>query len=463
VNASLSYTLIDGLENLVLTGTSGLSGTGNAAANQITGNSGANALQGLAGNDSLDGGNGNDTLDGGQGADTMSGGTGNDTFLVDDVLDVLIEASVGGTDTVVTSMAYVLLSEFENLTLTGSGDVAGTGNELSNVITGTTGANLLSGLAGNDTIAGGSGNDTLDGGAGHDSLVGGDGNDTFILDSANDRISETSTGGYDVVQANFSFSLTSYFEELVLTGTDAINGTGNSASNTITGNGAANLLDGGSSGNDTLIGNGGDDTLIGDSGADSLVGGEGNDLYVVDSGSDVVVELADQGIDTVQSSVSIVLGDNLENLIFTGSLAASGTGNTADNRLTGNTSGNTLNGLGGNDSLTGAAGNDNLTGGAGADQFIYTTGSQGVDTITDFNALDGGLAEGDLLVFSGLLTGTFGYRGAAAFTGGGNTEARIQGNQVQMDFNGDAISDLSITLTGLTNAAQLAASDFLFV
>ena len=84
--------------------------------------------------------------------------------------------------------------------------------------------------------------------------------------------------------------------------------------------------------------------------------------------------------------------------------------------------------------------------------------------ISDFNELDGGGEEGDVLRFDGLRVGTFVYMGTGAFSGGSdNSEARIAGNQVLFDANGDGTADITITLTGLTAASQLAASDFVFV
>jgi chitinase len=115
------------------------------------------------------------------------------------------------------------------------------------------------------------------------------------------------------------------------------------------------------------------------------------------------------------------------------------------------------------DAIFGLGGSDILTGGGGADRFHFTPGEAGIDTITDFNALDGGAAEGDRLVVQAPVLGRFAYRGDAAFTGGSdNSEARIMGDEVLIDVDGDAAADITITLAGLTSARQLTESDFLF-
>ncbi|MFM6342705.1 MAG: bluetail domain-containing putative surface protein, partial [Dolichospermum sp.] len=81
LTASVTTTLPANVENLTLTGTAAINGTGNAANNVITGNSGNNTLSGGAGNDTLNGGAGNDTLNGGAGADILTGGVGSDIFV----------------------------------------------------------------------------------------------------------------------------------------------------------------------------------------------------------------------------------------------------------------------------------------------------------------------------------------------------------------------------------------------
>ncbi|MBI3896877.1 MAG: putative Ig domain-containing protein [Gammaproteobacteria bacterium] len=352
---------------------------GTSGDDALTGTSGNDELRGLAGNDTLTGNAGDDLLDGGTGVDSMTGGSGNDTYIVDDAGDIVTEGSSGGTDTVQASVTYTLTTNVENLTLTGTNAINGTGNTLANVITGNSANNSLSGSSGNDTLYGMGGDDSLNGGTGNDTMIGGIGNDTYTVDSTSDIVTENAGEGTDKVNSSVTYTLTNDVENLTLTGSTAINGTGNALDNILTGNSA----------NNTLTGNAGNDTLDGGNGSDTMTGGTGNDTYVVTSTGDIVTENANEGIDTVQSSITYTLGTNLENLTLTGATAVNGTGNALDNILTGNTANNTLTGNAGNDTLDGKTGSDTLKGGTGDDTYIVdSTGdivtelaNEGTDTV----------------------------------------------------------------------------------
>ncbi len=357
VQTYIDLTLGTNLENLTLVGTVAVSGNGNDANNVLTGNALANILQG---------GLGNDSLNGGAGADTLVGGVGDDSYTVDNAADAVVELAGEGTDTVNSSVSYALAANVEKLTLTGSAAIDCTGNELDNLLTGNAAAN---------TLFGGTGNDSLNGGAGADILVGGIGNDTYMVDSTADVVVELAGEGTDLVNSSVTYALADNVENLTLTGSAAIGGTGNDLDNVLTGNSTINALSGGA-GNDWLDGKGG---------ADVLSGGSGNDIYVVDSAGDSIVELANDGSDTVQASVSHTLAAQVENLILMGSSGLTGTGNALDNVLTGNAGNNTLTGNEGNDTLDGKAGNDGLVGGTGNDTYVLGRG-YGVDTVRENDA-----------------------------------------------------------------------------
>ncbi|MCX7073298.1 MAG: hypothetical protein NTZ70_00560 [Methylococcales bacterium] len=166
----------------------------------------------------------------------------------------------------------------------------------------------------------------------------------------------------------------------------------------------------GTAGNDSITGTDGDDTLDGGVGKDRLTGGDGDDIYIVDNKGDKVIEELDAGTDTVLSSITYILGNNLENLELLGVSKINATGNALDNELLGNDGNNILNGMVGDDFLIGGKGSDKLTGGKGADTFMFRMDdffpadengdyifNKSVDTITDFN-----LKDGDTLNFDGL-------------------------------------------------------------
>lgn len=387
-------------------GDDNIAGTNNA--DEIHLLAGNDRYRGLDGADTIYGEAGNDWLDGGAGADQMLGGTGDDIFIVDTTGDRVVERSNQGIDTVVSSVTYTLGANVENLELTGTANVNGTGNTLANVIMGNSGANKLIGASGIDTlsyaasmaavmvtlldgnanaiVSGGdatgdlasgfenvtgsafadvlTGNNlanVLNGGLGADAMTGGRGNDIYIVDDAADQVIEVAGGGTDKVQSSVSHTLAANVENLDLIGAGDTSGVGNILLNTILGNAGNNLLDGGV-----------------DSLADRLKGGLGNDVYIIRDTKDALTELSNQGTDTVRSSVTFTLKTNFENLELQGSNAIDGKGNSASNVVVGNSGANILNGMGGSDVMTG---------GGGADQFAFTTtlnGVSNVDTITDF-------------------------------------------------------------------------------
>jgi Ca2+-binding RTX toxin-like protein len=360
VRSSVSYGLDENVENLILTGAAALNGTGNGGNNVLTGNSAANALDGGAGDDMLLGGNGNDTmlggtgndrLEGGTGSDAMTGGAGNDTYVVDVASDTLTEVANEGTDTVESSITYTLGPNVENLTLTGSANINGTGNALDN---------SLIGNIGNNSLAGGAGNDRLDGGTGIDAMAGGTGDDIYVVDTVADTVSESSNQGTDTVQSSITYALGSNVENLRLLGTANIKGTGNSLSNALTGNSGNNQLEGGS-GNDTVDGGDGNDSLLGGSGNDMLLGGLGNDTLTAGSGNDILA--GGEGTDMLD-------------------------GGSGDDQLLGGTGTDSLSGGSGADQFTGGTGNDQLTGGSGNDLYNFSRGD-GQDTIIDQDPFSG--------------------------------------------------------------------------
>jgi len=255
---------------LVLGDSTNNSLTGTSFQDVIYGGAGNDSLSGIDGNDELQGGTGNDSLNGGGGNDTMIGGAGDDTYYLAG-LDILIEGLNEGNDTVISAETYILPSNIENLKLTGSTNINGTGNNLNN---------LLSGNSGNNSLTGGAGNDSIDGGPGNDSLSGGAGDDIYIVDSSTDLITEAAGAGTDTVKAKVSFSLAAIanVENITLTGSANIDGTANSLNNLLIGNSGNNSLSGGE-GNDTIIGGAGNDSLDGGAGADSLTGGIGADTF----------------------------------------------------------------------------------------------------------------------------------------------------------------------------------------
>jgi serralysin len=451
---------------------------GNAVANLLRGGAGNDALLGLLGADRLEGGDGDDLLTGGAGADALCGDAGIDTACYDAAATVSLDGSILATGEALGD-TFLLV---ENL-LGSSGADRLRGDAGANVLMGEGGDDLLDGMAGADTLLGGDGNDRLDGGSGSDRMEGGAGNDTFIVADAADMVVEGLGAGLDQVNASVSHTLAANVENLLLVGTAAINGTGNSLANRIEGNGAANALRGGEGG-DTLLGAAGNDLLDGEGGTDRLEGGAGDDTYVLATSGDTVVEAVGAGLDHVRAGYGYTLGANLENLTLTGTAAINGYGNALANRIVGNAAGNVIQGLdgadrleggAGNDSLSGGAGDDRLIGGAGADSlsggtgldsFVFLTASESSpvtstrDTIADF------LRGSDRIVVSAV-DANQGLLGDQAFRldtdrsfSAGEIRQTVTSSGLVLEFNtnADTTVEMALLLTGILS--PLAATDF---
>jgi Ca2+-binding RTX toxin-like protein len=152
---------------------------------------------------------------------------------------------------------------------------------------------------------------------------------------------------------------------------------------TLVGGAFADVLAGGA-GDDTLRGNGRDDSLLGESGSDRLAGGDGADF--LDSGSDGDRLRGGLGNDRLmgESGSDTLAGGTGNDSLVGGSDGDVLRGGTGDDGLLGESSDDTLSGGAGRDSLRGGTGSDTLTGGTEADTFVFGSGDEGVDTITDF-------------------------------------------------------------------------------
>ena len=305
--------------------------------------------------------------------DNLAGGIGNDVYYVSNTGDVVTEAANAGSDTVAAFVNYTLPANntVEVLNMIGAG-LTGTGTDGAETFISSSGPNTLIGLGGNDT---------------------------YYVNHADDDVIEAPDGGVDTVLASVDYTMPADAEGLYMMGSG------------LTGMGTNNA-----------------DSLLSSGGPNTLVGLDGDDLYYVNNAADVVVEVPNEGFDSVITSLSYDLSANAANveaLYLTGS-GLTGTGNSDANTLVN-------------------AGANTLTGGDGNDTFVFSAGSANGATVTDFNRDQ--VTEWDFLVFSG-----FGTQGAT-FSQIGTTD------QWQIHSGLDGHNE---TIT-LSNHAVVHAGDFVFV
>jgi Ca2+-binding RTX toxin-like protein len=424
-------------------------------------------LQGGAGNDTLNGGGGVNTVDGGDGDDTIATSGGNDTVTGGAGDDVFLPGGIGGTIDGGTGIDTVRGLNLFDFTFTGVEVLDSNGQQYSEG-TGYQMYARVGQLASFATI--------------RDSAAAANSRMEFWLYGPGGTLdfSTRITGAHSVRVRNFGVT-----SALDITGTlndDFIEGTG--VADVLSGNSGNDTLDAGS-GNDTLNGGAGDDSLDGGSGDDTMAGGDGNDTYRVDTAGDVVIELANEGIDTVRTALAVyTLTANVENLVHLGSGDFTGTGNALDNNLNSGAGNDVLAGEGGTDTVSysqaaagvtvklSIAGQQNTVG-AGLDTlsgFENVIGSGWNDVLTGDagnnllnggggdDLLDGGLGDDTLIGAGGVNTATYASAGS-----GVTVDLRLSGAQNTGGAGWDTLSGIDgligsnhgDTLTGRTGANTL--------
>ncbi|MEM7268762.1 MAG: calcium-binding protein, partial [Pseudomonadota bacterium] len=286
VPAASQLTAVDDVENLI----------GSAFNDGLFGNNEVNVISAGGGNDVVHGFGGGDFLAGGDGVDTLlfsAAPVGVNVDLNAQLSQAEFDAAaaLGAGPTASSGGAGAdVLSGFENVTGSTTGDDVIIGDGVGNTLNGQGGEDVLIGRGGDDNLIGGGGDDVLIGNLGDDELTGNQGDDIL-----------TGGAGADLLRGG--------------AGEDVLSG--GVGADVIIGNGGADLIRAGAGadqvnagigadvvrggvGQDILNGNGGADLIFGGLGADRINGGVGRDELVGGSGADVFVFAANSGADTIR-------------------------------------------------------------------------------------------------------------------------------------------------------------------
>ena len=450
----------------ILADSSAFNARGLTSGLRFTGSDRSDTVYDSAHNDHLVGGLGNDTFHYSGGVDYFAGGDGFDTLVIEWTGPTSLELeTVGVQSTISNGTHFVGFERYDILGGTQADEIAGGGGN--DTLRGNAGDDVLYGLGGDDQLFGGFvGNGSK---MGIDTLYGGDGKDALYVDG--DSLGYGGAGRDTLSGRNGGNALYGGADNDLLTtrGGDRLFGDAGDDRLVVTDAGGAELH--GGAGNDALVvdvsasypgssqlyGDDGDDLLTGDTtqerldggrGTDEMRGGLGDDTYVVDRPEDVIIELANQGADTVEVRYSYILGADLENLLLTGTADANGWGNAAANMLTGNDADNRLNGLGGGDTMAGGKGND-----------IYVVNHAG-DQIVESNAQGSDTALSSIDYTLGTAVEHLTLLGSADRAATGNTGAnRLTGNAGDNLITGNGGADVLKGNLGADTFRYLALSD----
>ena len=415
----------------------------------LEGDGAVNRLYGGEGDDELKGGGGNDVLEGGAGADQLDGGTGVDAVTYQNSNAAVTVNLSDGTATGGHAEGDVFTSVEKII-----------GSVYGDILVGRDGADLLDGAGGDDELEGGAGGDRLDGGAGTDTAVyrnsnagvtvnlgtgtntgghaegdtvvnvenlegsdyddvltgdssvnrlyGGEGNDILDGGGGIDRLDggpgmdTVSFANFDKgIEINLKHDRNQPHKEAIINIENVI---GSEYRDTIRGDSGANELYG-RGGNDQINGGAGDDSLYGEAADDELWGLTGADRLDGGAGTDIAVYWASDEAVTVNLASGTGQGGHAEGDEITGvenlwgsDHADTLTGDNGANRLYGGRGDDDLRGNSGDDVLEGDIGADRLDGGPGMDMASYSLSNEGVTVKLGEGIIEGGHADGDVLV-----------------------------------------------------------------